>query len=188
MNPIMDIKKSPLLPLEDLAEAMEAVMAAELKLDKEPRKELEKLLQAEGTARHWFAESRGPCIRDTKINSHLGASRVMTPGRIHDREGAKKVVVSFKTATGAILAVQRQTYKIVSFRDNDNGRLRVDTSTTHNRRQAGHEQERPHGIILIYKAHMYTQASLDPERCTHKSDEKAMHNWLQTHLRQKDQY
>jgi len=27
-------------------------------------------------------------------------------------------------------------------------------------------------VILIYKANMYTKASLDPERCTHKSDEK----------------
>jgi hypothetical protein len=43
-------------------------------------------------------------------------------------------------------------------------------------------------VILIYKAHMYTEASLDPERCTHKSDEKARRSWLQTHLRQIDQY
>ncbi len=38
-------------------------------------------------------------------------------------------------------------------------------------------------VILIYKAHMYTESSLDPERCTHESDEKAKRNWLQTHLR-----
>ena len=43
-------------------------------------------------------------------------------------------------------------------------------------------------VILIYKAHMYTEASLDPERCTHKSDEKARRNWLQTHLCQIDPY
>ena len=55
------------------------------------------------------------------INSHLGAVGGMTSGRIQDPEGANTAVVSFKTAAGAILAVQRQTYKIVSFRDNDNG-------------------------------------------------------------------
>ena len=82
-------------------------MAAGLKPDKEPRKELEKLMKAEETARHWFAEPRDPCIRDTRINSHLGAARVMTPGRIQDPEGAKTIVVTFKTAAGAILAVQR---------------------------------------------------------------------------------
>ena len=105
-------------------------MAAGLKPDKEPRKEMENVMQTEGTARHWFAEPRGPCIRDTRINSHLGAVGVMTPGRIQDPEGAKTFVVSFKTAAGAILAVHRQTYKIVSFRDNNNGRLRVDTAAT----------------------------------------------------------
>ena len=54
----------------------------------------------------------------------------MTPGRVQDQEGAKTVVVSFKTAAGAILAVERQTYKIVSFRDINTGRLRVDTAAT----------------------------------------------------------
>ena len=43
-------------------------------------------------------------------------------------------------------------------------------------------------VILIYKAHMYTEASLDPERCTHKSDEKATRSWLQTHFSHIDQY
>ena len=27
--------------------------------------------------------------------------------------------------------------------------------------------------ILIYKSHMYTEASLDPEWCSYKSDQKA---------------
>ena len=43
-------------------------------------------------------------------------------------------------------------------------------------------------VILIYKAHIYTEASLDPDRCTHKSDEKARRNWIQTHMRQIDLY
>jgi hypothetical protein len=110
----------------------------------------------------------------------------MTPGRIHDPEGAKTIVVSFKTTTGAILAVQRQTYKIVCFRDIDNIRLRVDTTTRVRRKHDMHKQHRR--VIRIYKAHMYTEASLDPERCTHTSDEKAMRIWLVTHLRHIDQY
>jgi hypothetical protein len=44
LNPIMDTKKSPLPPLEDIAEAMKALIAVCLKPDKEPRKDLEKLL------------------------------------------------------------------------------------------------------------------------------------------------
>ena len=130
MNPIVDTKKSPLPPIEDLAEAVGALMATKLKPDKEPRRELEKFLTTERTIRQWFPEPTGPCTRDIKINSHLGADGVMTPGRIQDPEGEKTVVVSFKTAARAIIAAQRQTFKIVCFTDLDNGRLRVDTKTT----------------------------------------------------------
>jgi len=35
---------------------------------------------------------------------------------------------------------------------------------------------------------MYNEASLDPERCKHKSDEKTRRSWLLTNLRQVDQY
>ncbi len=95
-------------------------------------------------------------------------------------------MVSFKTATGAIIAVKRQTFKIVCFRDPDNGRLRVDTLATiggkHDMCKYGRKG------ILIYKAYMYSEASLDPERCTHKSDEKARRAWLLTHIRQVNQY
>jgi hypothetical protein len=95
----------------------------------------------------------------------------MTPGRIKDPEGAKTVVVSFKTATGAILAVHRQTYKIVSFRDINSGRLRVDTAATTGGKQDMQKQGRR--VILIYKAHMYKEATLDPEKCSYKSDDEA---------------
>ena len=105
-------------------------MSPRLKPDKEQRKELEKLLLMERTTRQWFLEHRGPCTRDSRINTHLGAAGVMTLGKIQDPEGAKTVVVSFKTAAGAILAVHRQTFKIVCFRDLDNGRFRVDTTAT----------------------------------------------------------
>ena len=103
----------------------------------------------------------------------------MTPGRIQDPEGAKTVVVSFKTGAEAILARKRQAYMIVCFRDTDSGRLRMDTAATFRGKQDMHKQGRR--VILIYKAHMYTEASLDPERCTHKSDENAMRAWLVTH-------
>ena len=84
-------------------------------------------------------------------------------------------MVSFKTSTtGAILVVQRQTYKIVYFRDRDNGRLRVDTIATVGAKQDMRKQGRR--FILIYKAPMYTEASLDPDRCTHKAYEKARRN------------
>jgi hypothetical protein len=48
LNPMTDTKRSPLPPLEDLSEAVEALLAAGLKPDKEQRKEMEKVLQARG--------------------------------------------------------------------------------------------------------------------------------------------
>jgi hypothetical protein len=38
----------------------------------------------------------------------------MAPCRIQDPEGSNKVVISFNTVAGAIIDVQRDTYKIVS--------------------------------------------------------------------------
>jgi len=161
-------------------------MSTGLKPDKEPRRELEKQLSIERTTRQWFSNHRGPCTRNFRINKHLGAYGVMTPCRIQDPEGAKTVAVSFKTTAGAIIAVHRQTSKIFCFRNMDNGRLRVDTAAI----IGGKQDMRKHGrrVILIYKSHMYNEATLDPERCTHTSDEKARRAWLVAHIRQIDLY
>jgi hypothetical protein len=48
LNPVVDTKKTPLPPLEDLAEAVIILLQAGLQHNKEPRKELENILQAEG--------------------------------------------------------------------------------------------------------------------------------------------
>jgi len=88
-------------------------MAARLKPNKEPRRELEKLLTTKRAIRQWFPKPTGLCIRDIRLNSHLGAQGVMTPGRIQDPEGAKTFVLSLKSAAGEVIAVHRQTFKIV---------------------------------------------------------------------------
>jgi len=126
----MDTKNPPLPPLEELAEAVTILTAVGLQPQKEQRKELEKALHTSGSLRDWFPAPNGPCNRDARINTHLGAGGVMTPCRIQDHEGAKAMVISFKTTPGSILAVQRQTYKIVCFRDAINGRLKVDLDST----------------------------------------------------------
>ncbi len=36
--------------------------------------------------------------------------------------------------------------------------------------------------ILIYKSHMYKEASLDPERCTQKTNQKARNSWVALRL------
>jgi hypothetical protein len=105
----------------------------------------------------------------------------MTPGRIQDREGAKILVISFKIAAGAVATVHMQTFKIVCFGDVVGGRLRVDTTTTTRGKQVPNKQGRK--SILIYKSHMYKEASLDPERCSFKVDQKARNQWVANHAR-----
>ena len=167
LNLVMDIKKTPLPPLEDFADAVIVLLQTGLQHNKEPRKELEKILQSEGATKAWFPEQYGPCTRDMRNNSHLGAGRVMTPGRMQDSEGAKTVFISLKTTARAFATIHRHTYKIVCFKDAAGGRLRVDAAAT----TGGKQDPRKQGLrsILIYKSHMYTEASLDPERCSYKS-------------------
>ena len=42
--------------------------------------------------------------------------------------------------------------------------------------------------ILIYKSHIYKEASLDPERCIHKTNQKARNLWVANQLRQLRRY
>jgi len=98
LNPVRDTKKTPLPPLEDLAEAVTVLLHQGLQHNKEPRKELEKILQTEGASKELFPEQHGPCTHDMRINTHLRAVGVMIPGRIQDPEGAKIVIIFFKTA------------------------------------------------------------------------------------------
>ena len=54
----------------------------------------------------------------------------MTLGRIRYPNGAKKVVVSFKIAEGAVASIHKHAYKIVCFGDAAGGRLRADATAT----------------------------------------------------------
>ncbi len=108
----MDTKKTPLSPLKNLAKAVTILLSIRLHLNKEPRRELEKILQTEGTIKTWYPLHHGPCDRDLRINTHLGAGGVMKPSRIQDPEEAKTFVISFKSDVGAILALYKQISRL----------------------------------------------------------------------------
>ena len=80
-------------------------------------------------------------------------------------------MISFKTTAGSVSAIHKQTYKIICFGDAIGGRLRVEKAATTGRKQDPSKQG--HMIILIYKSYMHSEATLDPERCTFKVDQKA---------------
>ncbi len=117
-------------PLKELSKAVSILLVAKLQPQKEQRKELEKILQSAGSLTGLIPVANGPCNRDARINTHLGAGGVMTPGRIQEPEGAETMVISFKTTRGAILAVHCKTYEIVFFRDATTGRLGVAPDAT----------------------------------------------------------
>ncbi len=54
-------RETTLPPLEDLAEATTALLIAGLLLDKEPRKDLNKLFLASRGLHEWFPSATGPC-------------------------------------------------------------------------------------------------------------------------------
>jgi len=60
LNPLTDTKKSPLPPLEDLAEAVTTFRIVGLKPQKEQRKEMEKSLQNEGSLKDCFPAANRP--------------------------------------------------------------------------------------------------------------------------------
>jgi hypothetical protein len=96
------------------------------------------------------------------------------------------MVMAFKTAAGAILAVPRQTYKIVYFRDANTGRLKVDPDAT-----AGGKQDptlQGTRVLLIYKTPMHSEAALNPERCALKTDATTRSKWLIKQIQQVAQH
>jgi hypothetical protein len=96
------------------------------------------------------------------------------------------MVISFKTAAGAILSVHRQTYKIVRFRDATSGGLKVDPDAT----AGGKQNPALQGtrVILIYKTHMHSEATLDPERCAFNTNVTTRGKWLIKQIQHLDQH
>ncbi len=106
----------------------------------------------------------------------------MNLGKSQDPERAKTIVISFKTVVGAVAEAHMQTFKIIGFGDVDIDRLRVDTTATTEGKHDPSKQDRK--SILIYKSHVYTEASLDPERWSFKTDVKFKNKWVSDHVRQ----
>jgi len=97
LNPVADTRKTPLPPLEELAEGTTALIESGLRLGTKPKRELEKTLKEAGTLRDWYREKHY-YEQDLSLNTHLGAAIEMSTGRVHDPEGAKTIIRSYKTA------------------------------------------------------------------------------------------
>ncbi len=88
----------------------------------------------------------------------------MSTRRIQDPDGAKKVIMSFKTAAGAAMAISRQNIKLICFADVTTRRLQVDAFATTGGKQDGSAHGRR--MVLIYKTNMHPGLISNPEQCT----------------------
>jgi len=116
-----------------------------------------------------------------RLNTYLGEGEAMSTGRIQDPEAAKTVIRSFKTTTGAALAISRQDIKLICFADVTTERLRVDADAIAGGKQDNNAQGRR--MILIYKTNMHPGSTLNSEQCTSKTDRTARRRWLGTTLK-----
>ena len=105
----------------------------------------------------------------------------MTPGRFKDPEGAKHIVIAYKTTEGAISAVARHMYNIVYHVDLASGRLQVDQAATARRKQNMNLQGRR--VLLIYKTAIYLESVHTSKKCTTKADQ-----WIVNTVSHLDQY
>jgi hypothetical protein len=155
-----------------------------LKHGSEPRKDLDIALRKSGTYLDWFPGDRHTWNQDMRLNTHLGSGGAMSTGRIQDPEGAKTIILSFKTTAGAALAISRHNIKLICFADVTTGRLRVDADAIAGGKQDNNAPGRR--TILIYKTNMHPGSTLNPELCTAKADRIARRRWLTTTLKQLD--
>ena len=122
------------------------------------------------------------CEQDLSLDIHLGARGAMSTGRVQGPEGAKIIILSYKTTAGAAIAIHMQNLKIICFTNIHTGRLRVYKHATTGGKQDPTMQSRR--VIFIYRTNMHSDSSLNPAQCTQRSICNARQRWLITTLQQ----
>ena len=110
----------------------------------------------------------------------------MPPGRVHDPEEAKHIVISYKTTEGTISAVDMHMYKIVNHVDPASGRLQVDQAAIAGGKQNMNLKGRR--VLLIYKTAIHPESVITPEKCTTKADPMTRYRRIVNTASQLDQY
>ena len=129
-NPIADIEKHPLPLLEERVDGFSLHLMAGLQNGRELRKDLDRTIKEAINTRQWFSSSKELFQQNLSVNHHLRVGGAMTPGRIQDLEGAKTIVVSYKTTTRSAATISIQLFKIVCFAYLKSRKLIVDTDAT----------------------------------------------------------
>ena len=158
--------QTPLPQLEEIARGAAVLLAHVNKTGTQQRKDMNEALRAAGTTTDWFPDPTTNCQRNLELTYHLGAEGVMSTRRIHDPEGAKHLVISYQTATGAIATISRHKFPIMTYKDALTGKLKVDEIM-----KVGDLRNPSEGTkkLLIYSANMHPRNALNPANCTAKS-------------------
>ena len=109
----------------------------------------------------------------------------MSNGRIQDPEGAKHLVISYQTATGALTTICRHTFPVMTYKDALTGKLKVDENMI-----ARDLQNPSEGLkkLLIYSANMHPRSALNPAKCIAKNSPRDRANWVASMLTQMDKF
>jgi hypothetical protein len=98
INPVRDITKCPLPPLEEIAQGIHIQLQDIIKKGTLSWKDLDTAINLAEAEAEWFLENPYDCAQLLNLNKHLGAEGAMSPGRVQDPKGAKMITISFNTA------------------------------------------------------------------------------------------
>jgi hypothetical protein len=82
INPIRDIIKSPLSPLEEIAKGVSIKLREVVKHGTQSRRDLDVAVRIANTTGDWFPKNPLDCEHDLALNAHLGAEGAMSLGRV----------------------------------------------------------------------------------------------------------
>jgi hypothetical protein len=97
------------------------------------RKDLDTALKAAGTTYDSFPVNPDDYELKLYMDKHLGAEGAMSPGRVQDPQGAKTIVLSYKTTTGAVAIVVKHRFMLTCYTEEHTGRMRLDAALTSGR-------------------------------------------------------
>jgi len=115
INPIRDIVKIPLPPLEEIAVGVSIQLMEVVKHGHHSRRDLDVELMTTSTTTDWFPDNPLDSEQDLALDAHLGAEEAMSSRRVQDPEVAKTLVLSYITTTGATPTIIKRRFQITYY-------------------------------------------------------------------------
>jgi hypothetical protein len=153
INPIRDITKNPLPPLEEIARGISIQLRDAKKKGAQSMRDLDAALVSSGTGIDWFPKTREDCDHNLGLNKHLVAEGAMSLGRVQDPKRAKSITISYNSLAGAIAAIIKRIFLITCYTEHDTCRLTLDHALTSKSKTGARTCAKK---ILIYDSHIHT--------------------------------